>query len=255
MCHFLWGNGAASTIRTKNSSGETPMFAACECGHKNVAQWLFEVGAADDIFVEDGSHGCTPMFAACKAGQLDVVEWLLDSGASNDIRTKDCYGNTPMHAVCREGRLDVAMWLYKVGAADDIRSTNTDGWTPMYAAVEQQRFDVVQWIFHLGGLDIGAGIYSQQHLQRFFHPLHHVHAAFFSLVLPAVRFRTLLIPTFDAKAQTLAPSALALLRGHEETVLSLIADFCGVVRGWQLRHVREAAAANSAVLVAECTDV
>ena len=38
------------------------------------------------------------------------------------------------------------------------------------------------------------------------------------------------------------PSPLALLCGHEDTLLALIADFVGVVRGRQLRNAREAGA-------------
>ena len=43
------------------------------------------------------------------------------------------------------------------------------------------------------------------------------------------------------------PSPLNLLCGHEETLLALIADFVGVVRGRQLRNAREAADGLAAI--------
>ena len=76
------------------------------------------------------------------------------------------------------------------------------------------------------------------------------HAAFASIVLPAV--------SVDLEASSGASGASSasatgwggaastprplsqLLRGHEETLLALIADFAGVVRGRQLRNAREA---------------
>ena len=36
------------------------MFVACSGGHLNVAQWLFEAGAADDIRSKD-NNGMTPL--------------------------------------------------------------------------------------------------------------------------------------------------------------------------------------------------
>jgi hypothetical protein len=41
--------GAAEDIRTKGYADKTPMFVACERGHLLVAQWLFEVGAANNL--------------------------------------------------------------------------------------------------------------------------------------------------------------------------------------------------------------
>jgi len=47
--------------------------------------------------------------------------------------------------------------------------------------------------------------------------------------------------------------ALAALRGHEGSLLPLIADFCGVVRGESLRNAREAARCLGAILAeADC---
>ena len=41
--------GAAEDARAKDKYGDTPLFIACTGSHLNVARWLFEVGAGEDI--------------------------------------------------------------------------------------------------------------------------------------------------------------------------------------------------------------
>ena len=73
------------------------MFAACINSHLEVANWLFEVGAADDI-------------------HINVAKWLFEVGASAVIHTKDNDGATPMWVIC--GHLLVALWLLLDGTAN-----------------------------------------------------------------------------------------------------------------------------------------
>lgn len=88
--------------------------------------------------------------------------------------------------------------------------------------------------------------YSRHALQRNLTAALDQHSAFASFVLlGAVRTTS----AKDGLATTMAhvqafqsTVTLALLRGHEETLLALIADFVGVVRGRQLRNAREAMA-------------
>ena len=74
---------------------------------------------------------------------------------------------------------------------------------------------------------------------------------FISTVLPATCTEAAIAapPTISqpstAKQQhvSLPPCVLPMLRGHEESLLKLIADFAGVIYGRPLRNVREAARA------------
>ena len=54
---------------------------ACEGDHLGMAEWLFEVGGAEDIRTKS-SGGWTPVMAACN--HLDVYQWLLLESAAND---------------------------------------------------------------------------------------------------------------------------------------------------------------------------
>ena len=64
--------------------GWTPMHDACQNGHLNVCEWLYENGAKEDVSKAD-NEGWTPMIVACKHGHLSVCKWLNEVGAKSDI--------------------------------------------------------------------------------------------------------------------------------------------------------------------------
>ena len=163
-----------------------------------------------------------------------------------------------MLVACGKGHLDVAQWLFKVGAAADIRTKSNDGFTPMFVACHQGHLDVAQWLLLQGAADGDDGHVdsvilhdnapeeNRPALRASLLNLATTHATFVSTMLPTTtRFRALPQPTQEKtrSAKRLAaaarPCALVALRGHEETLLVLIADFAGVVRGRQLRNSQE----------------
>jgi hypothetical protein len=210
------------------------------------------------------------MFIACYQGQLDVVKWLFEAGAVKNIRTKNDDDQTPMFAACSQGHLDVVKWLFEAGAVKNIRTKSSIGGrsiggppvtAPMWIACVSGHMDVVQWLILKGAANNDDGHVDRAILQRdlviqarpglhsYFEVLVNEHSTFTSLVLPATRFPAVEppLPGTAAKKHRPGPTAgacvLALLRGHEEGVLSLIADFAGVVRGRPLRNAREFSAA------------
>ena len=56
---------------------------ACQFGHLDVAKWLYEVGAAEDIRTKNHKEG-TPLQVASSHDQHSTVYWLILQGAAND---------------------------------------------------------------------------------------------------------------------------------------------------------------------------
>jgi len=200
----------------------TAIGEAAWAGELGVCRFLWEHGAASAVRTKNSnsSEGWTPMYAACFGGHLHVAKWLFEKGAAEDIRTTDNNGSTPLSRSCRH--LDVAAWLVLQGAAN-----NDEGHVDQ--AILQR--------------DVRAG-----HLPNLIPPLQllvNENTAFKPLVLTATRFAA--VPQDGAplhrskrRANPTPRCALALLRGFEGSVLRLIADFAGVVRGRQLRNALEA---------------
>jgi hypothetical protein len=237
VCQWLLKHGAAATLRIKNILGMTPMFIACRYGHLDVAKWLYEEGAADDILSQTISNW-TPMFASCSNGHLQVAKWLYDVGAFDHIRTEDNTtdkgGDSPLSLASYGNHHSTVLWLVLQGAAND----ETSG--------------------HVDAVILARGVPSKRKLARKalsqnLAALLDQHSSFVRSVLLATR----IAQAVSVEARPTAcdacsskkprarqrPSPLALLCGHEDTLLALIADFAGVVRGRQLRNAREASEA------------
>ena len=60
------------------------MLIACEKGHLSVCEWLYEVGAAEDITKASNNDGL-PCRHRLLHGHLSVCKWLFEVGAAKDI--------------------------------------------------------------------------------------------------------------------------------------------------------------------------
>jgi ankyrin repeat protein len=268
VAKWLFEVGAAEDIRTKHSQGGTPMLLACFAGHLHLAKWLFEVGAAEDIRTKSDLEN-TPMLRSCQEGHLDVAKWLFEVGAAEDIRSKNNRGDTPMMQACWKGHIGVAKWLFEAGAAEDMHGCANDGRTPIRHAAENCQHATVAWLVLQGAANDSSGHVDASILKRDVNQCQRValrenltavfdqHSAVTRLVLPATRNAQAAFAGAPPSARSAlrsnkpcapqVPSPLALLCGHEDTLLALIADFVGVVRGRQLRNAREAAAIFDAI--------
>ena len=212
VCLFLHSHGAAASVRTKNSNGRTPLYAACFRGHLGVVKWLCTVGALDDIHTKD-LFGRTTMLAACSRGHLHVAKWLFNNGAARDIRTADIVYGAPLRAACEQKHLNIVLWLVLHGAANDVNSGH----------VNQEVLQSTQ-----------RGIEALDFRDRV-----RLRASLTSLIADNAHFSSLVLTAmhFDGSATSARP--ISRLCGHEETLLVVIADFAGILRGRLLRNARE----------------
>jgi hypothetical protein len=205
-----------------------------------------------------------------------VGRWLVAGGGLGlaDLTAVDRLGRTPLGLACQH-QPQVAAWLVLQGAA-----ASAAGRTSAAAAVAAP-VNAPAAAAAANGANAANGVDRHGHCDAEVLLRHaqsasvraavcrclaawlRQHAVFTRLVLPAVDQRRLAAPPArharasrpaavpNAKASRLfspravgaaSISTLSMLGGHEDTLLPLIADFAGVVRGRQLRNAREAAA-------------
>ena len=135
-----------------------------------------------------------------------------------------------MLLACQQGHLEVAQWLIRNGAANSTSSGHIDA-SVMDTLSSSRRIPALQSAIraHIGN-----------------------HSNFTTLILPAVCAPFRGTPTSLERAAPHTHSRKRLMRtspgtchlpkicGLEDSVVALIADFAGVVRGRQLRNLREA---------------
>jgi hypothetical protein len=189
---------------------------------------LFEVGAAADIN-KVGYNGITPMWNACHGGHLSVCKWLHSNGAVADITKADDEGYTPMHNACQEGHLSVCKWLFDVGAANDIAKADNYGNTPIDIAFCICKYpSVCKWLVINGSMLLLPSLYPSYVSSDVLDWAHEVIAVhhIFSFVF--------LLGTYSNKRH-----GSKHLWKLPSSVIMLIADLSDVVKGRQLRNVRQ----------------
>ena len=162
------------------------MHLACQEGHLEVAQWLFDHSASEDVRTAD-DHGWTPMHTACIYGHVEVAQWLFDVSTSEDMRKADRFGLTPIILAWKNGHLEVVLWIILNSAANNNNSTGSvDG------AIIREAFTVSE--FSSQGSDyefdmeelLSDHVPKKQDLRSAMEDLLSDHSNFISIILPAV---------------------------------------------------------------------
>jgi len=134
----------------------SPLNAAVDKGHLDIALFLRDHGADRDIRSKNGQ---TMLYIASSRGYADVVLSLVDHGASLNAICKDYEDHfndvrwTPLHVAIYQERRDIAILLLEHGA--DMETRNSWDQTALYMASSRRCADIVrQLISH--GADLNA---------------------------------------------------------------------------------------------------
>lgn len=162
--------GSGSSLRERDSNGQTALHRAVENGYTDTAALLLDMGAeinsrdlagssslhqastkADektakllilngaDVNVVNG-YNATPLYRAAEVGGEAVIRLLLDANA--DLFVKNSYLQTALHRVADRGHLAIVDLLLKHGA--DVNAKDHYGYTPFYCAADQGHEDVAR---------------------------------------------------------------------------------------------------------------
>jgi ankyrin repeat protein len=119
-------------ISSKDKKHGTPLHAAAEAGHKEVAEFLIVNKA--DVNAKESTLGMTPLLVAAMFGHKDVAELLLTNKA--EVNARDNNGATPLHQAVIFGRKDTAELLLankaEVAAREDTLGDTPLHWAAMY---------------------------------------------------------------------------------------------------------------------------
>jgi len=123
----------------------TPLHAALDRGHPDIARLLLERGADVECH---GRWLQTPLHIASRQGYADIVGSLIDRGA--DPEAKMTSDETPLYEASKYGRLEAARILLDHGV--DVNRARDIKWTPLIAASEYGHCDVVRLLLDRGAL-------------------------------------------------------------------------------------------------------
>ena len=98
--------------------------------------------------------GWTPLFAAAERGHIDVAKELIEDWKANKDQLSH-EGTTPLyHAACK-GKTDMCRYLVETARAKVDGVDSKDNWTPLQGAVYYSRVDTVDYLIKAGA-DVNA---------------------------------------------------------------------------------------------------
>lgn len=131
--------GDSNAINGHSHDGWTPLGLAAHFGARESAKLLLAAGA--DLGVRSkNSTGNTPLHAAVAGKRHEIVVLLVEAGA--DVNAQDADGWTPLHLAAHIGMRDSVLYLIAHGADPSI-PTNA-GQTPLQTAERAGKGEILE---------------------------------------------------------------------------------------------------------------
>ena len=249
IAKWLYSVGAAGDVSLQNNERRSPLHISCMQGYLDVAKWLYDVGAKGDLMCKD-KYGATPFWMACYNGHLNVARWLLSVGRNpEDLVETSTDGWTPLRAAADAGESAILPWLVTCGAVCSGPDGHVDATLLQRDVPTRQAREVLRDALHglvesnvtfrrtilfaarkvrvdsegdgtrEGSIAVEGSVDNLGESQAVDHP--------------------------NKSARRVVTRGgpgcvIALLSGHEATLLALVASWAGIPVGRELRCAREA---------------
>jgi ankyrin repeat protein len=131
-------------VSSRGGNHVTPLHAALDKGHLNIALLLLQNGADP---AARGIEGQTPCHIASDRGYINIVNALIDHHGADPNAENDAQ-ETPLFMASKSGQEEVANKLLVGGADANHRDRN--GWTPLHVASQKGHDHIVRLLLDSG---------------------------------------------------------------------------------------------------------
>ncbi len=146
-------NAHPKDVNSLGGYRKTPLYAALDKGHLNIAMLLLERGADVEI---RGCRGQTAIYMSSSRGYAELVRLLIDRGVDLNVVCRDddpCWNinnvrRTPLLGALQNGRLEIARMLLKHGA--DVDYPDNILRPPLHIASCHQSNDLARLLLDYG---------------------------------------------------------------------------------------------------------
>ncbi|OEU17873.1 hypothetical protein FRACYDRAFT_238301 [Fragilariopsis cylindrus CCMP1102] len=206
----------------------------------------------------------TPMTNFVIKGDLKMCRYLFVNGAKCTRPTLARYKNFPLLMAAKEGHIDICKWLYMHGAKEDIQKLDLMGdGTPLRSTILTQRcfyaytreyvkkkFSVSQWLILNGALccqdynDSGQidEVVLKRDLSIDSRPM------FLSWAQDELKIRNNFLFFLYGTSTNQHKQQHLFFNGNKSGIMENIADYVGIVRGRDLRIIRQLASILSTLI-------
>ena len=135
-----------------NASGFTPLLAAAQEGHIDVAEMLWDEYGMTEVVHVGESRLSAVHIAACQ-GHIHFLQWLVARGVPMDTPGGSA-GESALHAAASAGHVETVRWLVEEGGLDPAAASSSALLTPMINAVIGDAVDVVAMLHQEYGISL-----------------------------------------------------------------------------------------------------